>query len=848
MNNLSALLKKYNCIDVHIGIIGSVTLSVTGVYDGEEIAEKQVPFSDFVYIDDFPLLMDSLNDFAASARTRMYAHFRMRFENELHWAYLSCRKSGGDGLDGVLLDVYEYLDCMPDDNVISEFEHRQSTKISVLNNNTASLEEICGREYLIKIQKPFLKEKGMYSVIFDEKGHVICDMNGEQTAAPKEYAFSAAEEIKFNFKTGGRWRIYSDNREQLERAAAYLKSLAENLSRIAHSFIALYNEAENSRAINKQLGANVEEQMLLNSMQSVIMEEAKAENALKRVLDMAGRYLKIDIILGLNIDKKTGVSLEACLWENPEADCCNAAQYVTDNSLRILSDFGNMEHYFSCEDDENSIQGASAFAVSKVIDNSGGSGIIFYGMCSETRRWSYNDRKIIRSVSQVLSNIIFRCRTERRIEEKNRQLYEMAYYDSMLGIKNRTRLDLDVAKALESKQSGVAMAVQILNTRFLNEVFGQNYTDRLLKLATQFLSSPEIGGKGVYRYSGSIMMLIIPDCSAENAQLITHRIISRFTKPFNIDGVEQYAETAVGIATYNDSTASGEDLYRAATLSLYRANEYGKNTFAFYGREFRNTSGDKFRIESELRRCIADGMRNFQVMFQPVISREGEIHHYETLLRWKSESMGLVSPKMFMRLMEKVGLDASIDFWVLPKACEFCKHIRETTGKDIKVSVNLTTHEMQTGALPAKIQQTLSEIGLEPEALIVEVPEAAHVIAYSDTASTLGKLKRLGVNICIDSFGSEYLTLNVLKNSYLDMIKISSSFVTNTGEEFDSVILKTALSLAENRGITVCVKNIEHKAQLEAAESSGAELMQGGFIAAPALSIDVEKSLSVKVR
>ena len=210
--------------------------------------------------------------------------------------------------------------------------------------------------------------------------------------------------------------------------------------------------------------------------------------------------------------------------------------------------------------------------------------------------------------------------------------------------------------------------------------------------------------------------------------------------------------------------------------------------------------------------------------------------------------MGVVSPKMFMRLMEKVGLDASIDFWVLPRACEFCKRIREAAGNDIKVSVNLTTHEMQTGALPAKIQQTLSEIGLEPGALIVEVPEAAHVIAYSDTASTLGKLKRQGVNICIDSFGNEYLPLNVLKNSYLDMIKISSSFVTNTGEEFDSVILKTALSLAENRGITVCVKNIEHKAQLDAAEYSGAELMQGGFIAPPVLPEEAEKLISVNAR
>ena len=173
--------------------------------------------------------------------------------------------------------------------------------------------------------------------------------------------------------------------------------------------------------------------------------------------------------------------------------------------------------------------------------------------------------------------------------------------------------------------------------------------------------------------------------------------------------------------------------------------------------------------------------------------------------------------------------------------------MRNATGRDIKVSVNLTTHEMQTGALPENFRIELERFGLNGNALIAEVPEAAHIFSYNDTASTLGKLKRLGVTICIDSFGNEYLPLNILKNSYVDMIKVSSNFVTNSGGKFDEVLLGTTFSLAASRNITTCVKNIEYQSQFEAAVKSNTDLIQGGYFAAPASPEEILSSAAVKL-
>ncbi len=841
MSYLFDILKKYNCLDICVRIAGSVTLTVVGEYDGATYS-KSLPFSDFVYIDDFPTLMDTIAEFTTGTSDRLYTHFRMEHDGDLHWAYMCCHKTSDfTRFDGVILDVYEYVDSIPNDSVISEFERKRGSKISALNNNSASLLEICGMDYLLRIQKPFASDPKLYTAILDENGALVCTpCETDRT----EYRYSAKAAVRFSFRIGAYWYLGSDDKEAFTAAESFLKGLADCLSSIAHSIIALYNETENSNAVNRQLGANVEQQMLINGMQTVIMEEARASDALTRVLEMACRYLNIDGIVAFGTYQNTAPE-ELCRYEMPGSEVSGTYKAIKESYHLIQQSMENIDNYFSSENETHFKElGLTGFAISKMDDNNGVSGLIMYIINRGNYQWEYNNRKMIRSISQVISSVIFRCKSEQQLDEKNKQLYDLAFFDSMLKIKNRSRLDIDITEIIRSGRSGAAMAMQIINTRFLNEVFGQSYTDKLLRSVAQFLSGEDIGGENVYRYSGSILMIIAKDKTADEAQAITKRILDRIKEPFIIDGVEQFAETAIGIAVYNSSTVSAENLYRAATLSLYRANEYGKNTFAFYHREFLDSKGDVYNLESELRRCIADNMRNFEVTFQPVFDMKGEVCHFETLLRWTSETMGKISPKIFMRLMEKVGLDTPIDLWVLPRACDFCMSIRKATGKNIKVGVNLTTHEMQTGTLPDRFRAELEQRGISGDALIAEVPEAAHVLYYNDTASTLGRLKKLGVSICIDSFGNEYLPLNVLKNSYVDIIKVSSSFVTNSGGEFDDVLLSTTFSLAASRNIITCVKNIEYRSQYDAALHAGAEMMQGGFLELPQTQEEILSRIS----
>lgn len=846
MKDLSALLKKYNCIWVRIEIGDRLTLCVKGQYDVRDFPKERIPLSEIVYADDYPALMNALSDFSANGELRMYTHFRMETGSELHWAYLCCEKSErtDGGYNGVLLDVYEYLDCIPNDSVISEFESRRKEKQVEYEGEPATLSDICGMEYLRKIQLPFLIT-GVASAIYDERDKLICSIPEQRNVEKSGYRFIKKMPIRFNHAIGGWWCAGTNSEENVQAAEIMLETMADNLSRIAQTAILLSNEMENSRSVNRQLGANVEQQMLINRIYSIIMEESESEKALAHILELSVKSLRVDRISVYLPAGETRIPSLICHYETEQGKDSSLDTYILEHYEEILAQMDMTEHYFA-HGSGDLPTAMTTFAVSKISGGKNGLGLLFYEIYGEPRQWGYDDRRMIRNISQAIAGLALRREMDREIEDKNRQLTRLAYYDKMLGIRNRSRLDLDTAEALSRQSSGIGMAIQILNTRSLNEVFGQTYTDRLLRMITDELTHPNIGGDAVYRYSGSIFFLLLTDMEPDEAKRIAHSILARFSEPFRIDGAEQYAEAAVGIAAFGPAITKSEDLYRAALLSLYRANEYGKNSFAFVDHEFLETTGSIYHLEQELRCCIADDMRGFELFYQPVYFGE-EIHHYEALLRWHSERSGKISPRVFMRLMEKVGLDSAIDFWVIPEACRFCQRMRERTGEAVRVSVNLTVHEMQSGAIPGALHNALRETELPPDALIAEITEGALVHAPTETAATLGRLKKMGVLVCIDSFGNEYLPLQALKYSYIDIIKIGASFITNSGDRFDEELVKTTVRLAESRGIGVYVKNIEYLAQLEAARGFGLERFQGGLLTPPYPEREIVQKLTVRV-
>lgn len=816
-----------------------------GKYPDIPKKNRKMMLYELVLAEDLPLLTEMFNDISLKTKERLDAHCRINDENgESHWVYLSCdyRKDTfgkKQFLVGTMMDVSEYLDNAADDSVLNAFMEKNKSKISEFNNNGASLFEVLGEDYIRSIQKPFAFDDDIDSAIFDADDRLICSENeNEKTFDKSKYEFYRTEKITFNRSVGGYWFIGAKTQEALDKNIPLLETLTQNISQIANAFVILYNEMENSRKVNQQLSVNIEQQMLINRLYEIMTDTENAEEALMKALSAAGEYIGLDRI-GIIEDK--GDMLEFMpkyCWNTPRATNSSLPDPISkDKFPRISDDLSFSDMSFSNES-ENDLadRGVKAYAMARLNDNRFGKRYMMCIVASREYSWNREDRKILRSVSQIVSTMLTRCELDADITDKNAQLTRLAYYDPMLDMMNRTKLDEDLAELISSEDAKIAvMALHIVDAHSLNEVFGQAYTDKILRAIGEYLKEMPVSGKTVYRYSGSVMMIILQGYEINEVREIANHIVSRFNRPWEIDGLNQFVEAGMGISLYPINGNTCEDLYRSANLSLNRAVEYGKNTFAFYSTEFQRSKGMSYQLEQSIRRSIADGMKGFSVVFQPVFNADKtRIHHCETLIRWENSDFGSVSPYVFIQLMEKVGLDVVIDMWVIPQACAFCRKLIKLTGDpDIGVSINLTTHEMKNAEIISFIKSETEKNRLYPKSLIIEVPEKAHVFEYNNTVTTLGALKKLGARIAIDSFGNEYLPLHILKNSYVDMIKIHQSLFTNANDGFDSKLLKTTLELAHSSGVEVGVKYIEHASQQKIVTQFDIDVFQGTHLAEP---------------
>ena len=179
---------------------------------------------------------------------------------------------------------------------------------------------------------------------------------------------------------------------------------------------------------------------------------------------------------------------------------------------------------------------------------------------------------------------------------------------------------------------------------------------------------------------------------------------------------------------------------------------------------------------------------------------------------------------------------------MLEQSCLFCKKIQQNGNSDFKVSVNLTASEIQSSAIVAQVKKALNQSGLSASSLILEIPVKAN-ISYNDSTHILTDLKAVGISVAIDSYGTEDISLKILKNSYVDIINIPCVLLSSEEEEFDRVLVNSIIELAHCKNISVCIKGIEDEPMLKAATDHNIDWVQGYYCSKPLWSDEAAKIL-----
>jgi EAL domain-containing protein (putative c-di-GMP-specific phosphodiesterase class I) len=272
---------------------------------------------------------------------------------------------------------------------------------------------------------------------------------------------------------------------------------------------------------------------------------------------------------------------------------------------------------------------------------------------------------------------------------------------------------------------------------------------------------------------------------------------------------------------------------RDAEVAMYRAKELGRNTFQFYSADMGTRASDDLALENDLRHAIE---RDELVLnYQPLVeARTGRILGLEALVRWRHRERGLISPAQFIPLAEESGLIVPIGEWVLRTACAQCQLWRSNGLPHLKVAVNLSARQFREHGLDEMVTRIMQEVGLEPEALELELTESIIMQSSHDTLAVMQRLSELGVTFSIDDFGTGYSNLAYLKRFPVDVLKVDRSFVKDIPDDLDDAAIADAIiTMAHSLGMQVIAEGVETEQQRVFMRSHGCDAMQGFFFSRP---------------
>jgi diguanylate cyclase (GGDEF)-like protein len=443
-------------------------------------------------------------------------------------------------------------------------------------------------------------------------------------------------------------------------------------------------------------------------------------------------------------------------------------------------------------------------------------------------------------------------------------LTHSAQHDFLTGLPNRLllndRVNRAIAMAPRHKKKVAVLFLDLDGFKHINDSLGHAIGDKLLQSIAKRLVECVRASDTVSRQGGDEFVVLLSEVEeTEGAAVAAGRIVEAVAgphfidqhelhvlvamtagsmlevvaKPHPIDHHDLYVTASIGVSIYPDDGMDADTLIQNADIAMYQAKEDGRQGYRFFEPEMNARAVERQYIEECLRRALERD--EFALHYQPIIDlTTGAISGAEALIRWTHPTRGMIPPVQFIPVAEDCGLMLPIGKWVLREACRQTQAWIEDGLHIGTIAVNVSALEFRSQNFLENLLAILSETGLDPRLLKLELTESMLMKRPQTAAFLLQTLRERGVRVAIDDFGTGYSSLAYLQTFPLDALKIDQSFVRQIGTPgADTSIVTAIIGMAQGLKLRVIAEGVETLEQLEFLRAHRCEAAQGYYFSRP---------------
>ncbi len=418
------------------------------------------------------------------------------------------------------------------------------------------------------------------------------------------------------------------------------------------------------------------------------------------------------------------------------------------------------------------------------------------------------------------------------LKRANELLDHQAHHDHLTGLPNRLlledRLRVALLRAHRENSQVAVLFIDLDRFKNINDSLGHHVGDGVLRDVARRIATLTRESDTVARLGGDEFVIVMEGIhEPAMASRIAEKILDELRENPVKAEQEFYIGASIGISLFPQDGSDSASLIKHADAAMYRAKERGRNTYEFFTNELTQSSLDRFKMETELRRAIErDELR---VYLQPKFSlKTGELTGAEALVRWQHSRQGLVPPMNFIPLAEESGLIVMLGEWVQQSACaQWAEWVQAGLDPGM-LSINVSGVEFRRGKILGTVSEVLKATGLTPTLLELEITESAIMTQAENSVRVLHELRAMGICLAVDDFGTGYSSLAYLKRLPLNKLKIDQSFVRGLpADAEDAAIVRAVIALGHSLQLKLIAEGVETESQREFLLDAGCDEMQG---------------------